>query len=80
MNNIEKFLKKLNRKEYVAILLILEQMKIDFHKVPGIIKLTGHQNLYRVRIGRYRIIFQISPNQFEIIRITKRDEQTYKNL
>ncbi len=26
---------------------------------PGVRKLSGHQRLYRIRVGRYRIVYEI---------------------
>jgi len=80
MDKITKFLNSLNDKEREAVLLVLLNIKKDFRKIPGIVKLSGYQDLYRVRVGRYRIILRISQNASEVIEITKRDEQTYKDL
>ena len=80
MDKIEKFLNSLMPKEREAILLVLLNIKKDFRKIPGIMKLGGYKDLYRVRVGRYRIIFRIGQTASEVIKITKRDEQTYKNL
>lgn len=80
MDKIQKFIKSLNAKEREAILLIMMRIKQDFHSIPGLMKLSGYQDLYRVRVGRYRIIFRINEFANEIVKITKRDEQTYKNL
>lgn len=80
MNKLEKFLRKLNKKEREAVLLVLFQIEKDAKKVPGIIKLAGHKDLYRVRIGQYRVIFRITLKRAEIIRVTKRNENTYENL
>ncbi len=80
MDKITKFLNSLNDKEREAVLLVLLNIKKDFRKIPGIVKLSGYQDLYRVRVGRYRIILRISQNASEVIKITKRDEQTYKDL
>jgi hypothetical protein len=90
-------IEKLFRKEQTAMVLLFEQIKTDFSKIPGLLKLKGHQGLYRVRMGNYRIIFKqaeakrrLSNNvaagrttastAVEIIRISRRNEQTYKNL
>lgn len=80
MDKIDKLFRKLSKKEQQAMLLLLQQIKADFSKIPGIIKLSGHQNLYRVRIGNYRIIFKTIPKDIEVVRISRRNEQTYKNL
>ena len=81
MDKIVKFLRRLPQKEYEAFLLLMEQIKRDYRKVPHLVSLSGMKNWYRVRIGRYRIIFYVHANGVaEIRRITKRDEQTYENL
>ena len=80
MNEIEKFLRKLKKTEQDAFLLLFEQLERDYKKVPGVKKLVGKKNLYRIRMGKYRIIFLVRKDGIEIIRIKKRAEGTYKNL
>ncbi len=80
MNEIEKFLRKLKKAEQDAFLLLFEQLEKDYIKVPGVKKLIGKKNLYRIRMGKYRIIFLVRKNGLEIIRIKRRAEGTYKNL
>ena len=41
-------------------------------------KLTGYENLYRIRIGRFRIIFEKSKKGNIVIKIDEKDDQTYK--
>ena len=81
MDKIEKFLKTLQKKDREAFLLLMLQLKKDFIKVPGLKKLRGLKNFYSLRLGRYRLVFKKLKNkEVEIIRITKRDEQTYQDL
>lgn len=80
MDKIQKFLKGLTTKEQEVILLILVQITKDFTKLPGLIKMTGYENLFRVRVGRYRIIFKVENRKAEIVKITKRDDQTYRGF
>lgn len=62
-------------------MLIMMQLKLDFRKVPHVKPLTGKKNMYRVRVGNYRIIFSVQEeNNVEVIRISKRDDRTYGNL
>ena len=77
MNKIEKFLRKLSNREQEAYLLLMMQLKKDYTKIPNIKKLNGYKNMFRIRIGRYRLIFLIDKNKVEIIKITKRDDRTY---
>lgn len=81
MNKIEKLLRKIKKREQQYILLMIRQLKNDYSKVPGVKKILGHQNLFRVRIGNYRIIFKIYKDRSgEIIKLKRRDDNTYKNL
>lgn len=80
MDDVQKFLKKLSDREYEVLMLVYEQIKRDYSKVPGIVKLSGHKNLYRVRVGRIRLIFKIGESGVEIMRIMNRNEKTYKNM
>jgi len=43
---------------------------------PGVRKLVGHERLYRIRIGRYRIVYEIDDKaqQVRITRIRHRRE------
>lgn len=81
MDKIVKFLAKLSAKEYQAMVFLMSQIKRDYRKVPGVKALVGNKGFFRVRLGRYRIIFEVLKDQsVEIRRITKRDESTYKNF
>lgn len=82
MNKAEKFLRSISRKDRDAILLLIEQIKRDPTKVPDIMALSGMKGWYRVRLGRYRIIFyrNAETREVETKRISLRNEKTYKNL
>jgi mRNA-degrading endonuclease RelE of RelBE toxin-antitoxin system len=50
-----------------------------FPECPGIKRLVNHRNDYRLRVGRYRILFDVH-TEIDIISIEevrKRDERTY---
>ncbi len=82
MDKIAKLLRELSVKEQEATLLLMQQIKLDYRKVPGIKALQGMKGWFRARMGMYRIIFFVDPQtkQAEIRRVTKRNEGTYKNL
>jgi len=81
MNRIEKFLKKLTKKEQDVFMLLFLQLEKDYKKIPGIKNLSGKNSFWRVRVGKYRLIFKVESGKCkEIIKITKRDENTYKNF
>ena len=80
MDKIEKILRKLRPKEREALLLVMLQLKVDFRKIPHVKALAGKKNWYRVRLGKYRIIFSVEQGNVEIKRISKRDDRTYTGL
>lgn len=47
----------------------------------GIKKLRGHEDLYRARVGQYRIIFEIN-DENKLIRVTRirHRQEVYRNL
>ncbi|MCC7355861.1 MAG: type II toxin-antitoxin system RelE/ParE family toxin [Anaerolineae bacterium] len=47
----------------------------------GAIQLKG-QRLYRLRVGRYRVVYEVRDNVLLVIvvRVTRRAEDTYKGL
>lgn len=80
MDKIAKLFQQLSKKERLVFLLLIERVKLDYTKVVGLRKLANHKDLYRARIGDYRLIFRIDAAGAELIRISKRDENIYKNL
>lgn len=80
MDKIDKFLKKLNKKEREALELLMVQLQKDHKKLPGIKKLKGEKSWYRIRFSKYRIVFVLTKKGPEIRRVTKRNESSYKNL
>jgi mRNA interferase RelE/StbE len=48
---------------------------------PGCVKLTGYPNLYRIRVGNYRIVYEIQDAKLIIIVITVADRKdVYRDL
>ena len=82
MDKIEKILRMLSRKEHDAMLLMMDQIKRDYTKIPGVKALVGAKGWFRIRMGQYRILFTVDPatKKAEIKRITRRNEGTYKRL
>ena len=73
-----KYVSRLRRKEQ---LLLLETVGLIMkNQTAGLAmkKLKGHKNVYRVRIGRYRIIFEAGKTQNFIIKVDEKDDHTYK--
>lgn len=79
-NKIDKALRKLSRKEFKVVRLLL--MRIEMGDTDGmdIKMLRGHTELFRVRKGRLRIVFRKGAKDIELVKIDQRDDQTYKEF
>jgi len=67
-----------DRKQKVRILDAVHMLE-NFPEVPNVKALTNHQHQYRLRVGKWRVLFN-AHEQVEIISIEevkKRDERTY---
>ena len=62
-DKIQKFIDKLDSKTKARIISILESILESPFSIPNLKKLRGKKNLYRIRIGKIRIIFKISSNK-----------------
>lgn len=79
MDKIEKALQKLSPREREAIRRLLEQLNHKAYKGLDIKKLQGYENIFRVRKGNIRIIYQQEDNgKVRLIAIERRREDTYK--
>ena len=63
--DIEKALRKIPKRDLLAIKDKILELTQD-PRGPGTIKLTGRE-AYRVRVGNYRIIYEIKDKQLVII-------------
>ena len=79
MEKLNKLLKKLSRKERGAIERLVE--RIARRDLAGLDckKLKGLGNVFRVRRGNVRIIFELSgTRKVNILTIERRSEKTYR--
>jgi len=75
-----KQLDRLPHKDIDRINAVLIALREDpYHNAR---KLAGQSDLWRIRVGRLRIIYQIRTRELIILvlKVAKRDEQTYRNL
>ena len=77
MNKIDKFLLKLDKKTRLVLEEIIILIVSNNFSFLDIKKLKGSRNLYRVRVGRVRVIFEQTKNGNNIISISNRDDNTY---
>jgi len=80
VDKIKKIFQKMSPKEKLTVKLVVQQAYLDHNKVPNLKKLNGYKDLYRIRVGRFRIILKISKKLVKITQIKKRDDNTYKNI
>lgn len=78
MDRIDKAIKKLIPKERERIKNIAKALQSGRFDNLDIKKLKGMDDVYRVRKGSLRIIYQIRENQIFILKIGYRKETIYK--
>ncbi len=78
MDKISKLLKKLSAKEQERLEEILAVLMSEDSSSLDIKKLKGVDDVYRVRTGDLRVIFQKQGGEIRILEISRRDESTYK--
>ena len=77
MDKQTKFLRSLSAKEFGRVQAVLADL-IQGRKLGK--KLQGHTDIYRVRVGRVRIIYHSYESRTEIMQVGYRDDQTYKDF
>ncbi|MDP2641930.1 MAG: hypothetical protein Q8P21_01400 [bacterium] len=78
MNNVRKFIDKLNKKDKVRILEVIEQIKRGELAHLNLKKLEGKDNVYRVRKGDFRFICEKDSNRsLHVVGIGRKDDNTY---
>jgi len=80
VDKIEKALKKFTEKERREVKNILIKFQKGDVKSLDIKKLKGHNNIFRVRKGKIRIIFRKDKESIFVLSIERRADKTYKDL
>ena len=78
MDKIEKALLKLTAKERKQIGKILKQLAAGNLAGLDLKKLKGRDDIFRIRKGDTRIIYQIKEREIFVLAIERRSESTYK--
>jgi mRNA interferase RelE/StbE len=75
-----KELLRLEEKEYTKIFHHIESLKENQYPY-GFLKLQT-KDMYRIRVGRFRVIYIINEEEklVEVVRVSRRNEDTYKGL
>lgn len=79
MDRINKALKSIPRKYADTLADIIENIKNDKTTGLDVKKLRGYSNIFRVRVGKYRILYKMEAKNIEILDISKRNENTYQD-
>jgi len=79
MDKIEKLLRKINKKDRQRLIEIIEKLLTNTRKGLGVKKIKN-TDFYRLRSGRFRIIFHFEGKSKEVVidSVKLRDESTYK--
>jgi mRNA-degrading endonuclease RelE of RelBE toxin-antitoxin system len=80
MDKVGKFLKKLTAKELAVVELTLVSLQTNNLEKLDIKKLKGYVDIYRVRVGTLRIIYQKTPSTIIVLEISHRSETTYRDF
>jgi len=78
MNKLEKALAKLSAKEQKKIKAVLRQIKSGNTTSLDVKKLKIYDNVFRVRVGSIRIVYQKTDNDVLLLLIDSRNDNTYK--
>lgn len=78
MPDLKKSLSRFNKEERLKIESLIESIFSFNWSHLDIKKLKGHQNIFRVRKGKIRIIFTRNKEEIFILAIERRREDTYK--
>jgi mRNA-degrading endonuclease RelE of RelBE toxin-antitoxin system len=79
-DKISKELAKLSTKEKAVLKAILLHLKSGDIQGLNITKLKGHQDIFRTRKGRLRVIYSQSDRGIKILAIERRSEKTYRDF
>jgi mRNA-degrading endonuclease RelE of RelBE toxin-antitoxin system len=79
-SKIDKELAKLSAKERAVVKAVLTQLKKSDEQGLQIAKLKGHQDIFRVRKGRLRIIYQQGEKAIHILAIERRSKATHHDF
>lgn len=79
MDKIAKLFLKISKKDRELVLGILKLLEHNQTKNLNIIKVKN-TDFYRLKKGKYRVIFHYEEREVVVDSIRLRDEKTYRNL
>lgn len=79
VDKVDKQLKKLSKRQKVYFAQLIQSILKGQLASLDVVKLKGRNDVFRVRKGSYRIIFQKSKNsEVKILAFERRSDKTYK--
>lgn len=81
MDRLDKELRKLTRKELERVDGVLARIERGLIDELQVKQLKGYAHVYRVRVGRLRVIYTMhSTGVVELLAVRRRDNQTYRDF
>ena len=77
MNKNEKLLRKLSKENRDRIILAVSLIHTNDFQMLDFKKLSGKKDIYRIRVGKFRIKFRTHKTYNEILEIARRSDTTY---
>lgn len=80
MDQISKFFNRLSVLERKNVLGVLERIHKRDTIGLNIKKLSGHKHVYRVRVGKVRVVYIDNGTEIEFLKAGYRNDNTYKDF
>ena len=80
MEKWKKQLRKIPRRSRDRIIAVLTLLFARDFSTLDRLQLKGHENIFRVRVGNYRIIYHDDGEKITLKAIPRRDESTYSDF
>jgi len=78
--DIGKLRQRISRQDFERLRSAITSLA-DEPRPPGVKKIKGGKRVYRIRVGSYRIVYQLydDEQQVVIVEIARRTESTYRS-
>lgn len=81
MDRLSKELRKLSRKDLERVNEILAQVRKGNIDTLQVKQLRGYMHTYRVRVGRLRIMYEVTEDgAIKLLAVRRRDDHTYSDF
>jgi len=78
VNRLTKFVAKLNRKDRERLENAFEAIRKDWQNAGDVKPLKGRKNIFRLRSGKFRIVFEAKYGKISILYAGKRNDTFYR--